>query len=136
MKSALWALTELRQNSFTSAMNKRQYYRLRYPTYAALTLSTPLGDLSVVEISERGLRIVVEENCPVRLGDQICGAMQLHNGDRLSIEGRAGRLDEDEMVILDIEGITFASMIEEQQFMVQNYPSFGVQEEKAEEPNS
>lgn len=115
-------------------MNKRQYYRLRYPTYAALTLSTPLGDLAVVEISERGLRIEVGEDCPLRVGDQVCGAIHLHSGGRLSVEGRAGRLDGSEMVILDIEGITFGSMIEEQQFMVQNYPSFGVQEEESEQP--
>lgn len=103
--------------------NQRQYFRLRLPGDAALPYTTSCGVFQVTEISERGMRIICEEDtCPVAIQQHMSGTLELHDGTTLHITGIAGRRDNQELIILELEGFPFSAMMDEQRYMAKEYP--------------
>ena len=70
------------------------------------------------------MRIVSAEqgDATLPLGKSVSAELMLHDGSRLTIQGTVRRRDGEEWVIVDLEGISFARMLEEQRRLVKKYP--------------
>jgi hypothetical protein len=91
---------------------KRQFFRLRYPAKARPSLRVGESTFPVTELSERGMRIYCDRRW--LLGSNIIGVLQLTSAEKLSVTGRVCRSDGNELVICELNGISFCHMMEEQ----------------------
>ena len=102
--------------------NRRRYVRIRYPSTGRPRLSIGNARFAVAEISERGLRIrggeIASDNGIVR------GLLHLGDGKSIPVEGSVARRDGREIVLVDIKGIRSLDIVNEQRWIMKNYPNF------------
>lgn len=103
-------------------MSNREYFRLRFPPGAFLTLSTNSGDFDVCELSEGGLRLVSVDEDVFHIGQLVAGTMKFHDGSTAEVIGHAERTDHNELIVTRSEGVTFEQMMSEQRYIAQNFP--------------
>lgn len=102
----------MRQGSLDNC--RREYYRLRYPVRNRPTLSLSNQTYHVAEISERGLRFCRRiSGDEFEVGKMLVGKLSL-SATNLEIRGRVKRRDGDEIVVVDVEGISFGCVLDEQ----------------------
>ena len=104
-------------------MSQRNFYRLRFPPSAALKLQTNQGEYRVCELAERGMRIACDESCNLKIGQLLSGSLHLHDGSTITVRGLAQRKDHSELVVTQLEGIELEKMMQEQRFVIQNFPA-------------
>ncbi|MEF1289652.1 PilZ domain-containing protein [Vibrio sp. M260118] len=108
----------------SSYIQKRQYYRLRYPKRARPFVR--LGDdlFQVTEVSEGGIRMVVSNPGTLYKGLTIKGVLNLNDDNLVEIEGAVLRFDRDEVIVKLRKGPTFKIMVDEQRNIRNKYPIF------------
>ena len=96
---------------------RRSYYRLRYPLSNRPNLYLS-GEgnraYQVTELSERGLRLHDPSNSStLRVGHHLRATIHLPDS-RIEVAAVVGRRDHDEVVLVEVEGISFGLIFEEQ----------------------
>lgn len=110
-------------NQFEGAC-RREFFRLRYPLSSRPTLLIRSRTFLVAELSEKGLRLADQRGGPqfaVEPGQQISGRINLPSGD-VEITGKVLRRDRQEVIVADVEGISFQKLLEEQRRLIKAYP--------------
>jgi len=103
---------------------RRRFYRLRYPAKERPTAKLMGKKFSVCEISEQGIRILFDDILAFSPGAHVNGVIRFHDGEVVSLEGYALRLDRDELVIQLIAGPSLKRMTKEQLYIRKHYPGF------------
>ncbi|MGY3570013.1 PilZ domain-containing protein [Vibrio sp. SCSIO 43135] len=110
--------------SEASFAQKRQYYRLKYPKRARPVVRVQ-GDLyHVSEVSEKGIRVVVNQSSSFHQGFQLRGILDLHDESQVQIEGAILRLDNNEIIVQLTRGPSFKDMVQEQRHIRNKYPTY------------
>ncbi|MGJ8669452.1 MAG: PilZ domain-containing protein [Oceanococcus sp.] len=103
-------------------IQRRSHFRLRYPEEERLQLCTDEGEFFVCEVSESGLRIVLQSDTSLEhVPDRLVGLLSVQ-GDTLAIEGRVLRRDGKEAVLVLSEGIPLPLILNEQRRLLRKYP--------------
>ncbi|MCA9264291.1 MAG: PilZ domain-containing protein [Planctomycetales bacterium] len=106
--------------------NQRRFFRLAYPLSDRPQLLLDGRNYEVSEISERGLRIYCTQTSKFEVGQCVEGVIIFHDGESAKISGTVGRLSDIEVVVVRVEGVTFARMVDEQRHLINKYsPVFG-----------
>jgi c-di-GMP-binding flagellar brake protein YcgR len=105
-------------------IQRRQYYRLKYPKKARPVMSVENQQFQICESSERGLRILMNNIANLYSGLRLSGTVRLHSDQEISIEGSILRFDNDEVIVKLDKGLSFRDMVSEQRHIRQKYPSF------------
>ncbi|KLN64822.1 MULTISPECIES: PilZ domain-containing protein [Vibrio] len=108
----------------SSFIQKRQFYRLRYPKRARPFVRLGEDLFQVTEVSEGGIRMVVSNANNMYRGLEIKGMLNLNDQSRVEIEGAVLRFDRDEVVVQLRKGPTFKIMVDEQRKIRNKYPVF------------
>ncbi|WP_117234805.1 PilZ domain-containing protein [Vibrio maerlii] len=103
---------------------KRQYYRLKYPRQARPVVRFADELFHVSEVSEKGIRVVMNRLTALYKGLSMKGTINFHDETNIDVEGAVLRLEDEEFVVYLNQGLTFKQMVEEQRHVRQNYPSF------------
>ncbi len=107
-----------------SGIQKRKYYRLRYPKRARAVLRVQDELFHVSEVSERGIRILtrrVEDFCR---GVHLSGFLDMNDESQIRIEGAILRHDDEEVILQLTKGPSFKNMVAEQRHIKNKYPSY------------
>ena len=103
---------------------RRDYFRLDYPAAERPTIRYKGCDYRITEVSERGIKILMDRVCTVRVGQSIAGVIRFKDGGTVSVVGVVLRCGEKEMVVELTKGISLGRMTEEQRRIRQKYPMF------------
>lgn len=106
------------------AIQKREFFRLRYPRNERPRAKLLGRDFWVCEISEQGTRILFTNSHPVALGITISGTIRFHDGEMIEIKGQVLRLDDGELVAQLTQGPDLKRMTKEQIYIRKKYPGF------------
>ncbi len=107
---------------------RREFFRLCYPKRAMPDIRLAGYRFHVSEVSEKGLRVLVEGGASFSRGVSITGTLNLHEGRQVWVKGSVLRVEGKEVVLKLSEGPTFKDMVEEQRYMRQNYPSLYIKQ--------
>jgi len=106
-------------------IQRRQFFRLRYPKNERPRAKVLGHDYWVCEISEQGTRILFTNSHPVSKGVTISGTIRFHDGEEIEIKGKVLRLEDDsELVAQLIKGPDLKRMTKEQLYIRKKYPGF------------
>ncbi|MGX9418827.1 PilZ domain-containing protein [Vibrio sp. RC27] len=105
-------------------VQRRQYYRLKYPKRARPVMRIEDQFFHVCESSERGIRVVMNNITNLYRGLRLSGTVRLHSNQEVSIEGSIVRFDNGEVVVKLDKGLSFRDMVAEQRHIRQKYPLF------------
>jgi hypothetical protein len=101
---------------------RREYYRVRFPTKERPTLYFAGDSYEVLDFSERGL-CTCTAIPGMRIGDEVAGEIQFKDGDRFAIEGEVARvLDGQVAFCLNKRQIPYAKILDEQRRIMKLYP--------------
>jgi len=103
-------------------IQRRQFFRLRYPKNERPRARILDRDFRVCEISEQGTRILFTNSHPVSAGILIRGTIHFHAGEHIEIEGRVLRMDGQELVAKLTKGPDLKRMTAEQIYLRKKYP--------------
>lgn len=109
--------------------NQRSYFRVHYPVGVRPVVDLAGERFEVTELSEGGLRLL-REGGSLSLGHPVSGTLRLRCGESLSISGEVGRVEGDECVVLGLTGVSFGSVMREQQHLVATCPDYGREPEE------
>ena len=102
-----------------SAACRREYYRLRYPSAHRPRIFLQTQEFIVTELSEKGIRFRAKlhgDKVPFSLTSEIEGTLVLATAT-IHVTGVIGRRDGDELIVLDVTGVSFQRMLEEQRHL-------------------
>lgn len=107
----------------SSYLQKRKFYRLRYPKRARPFVRFGDEMFQVTEVSEGGIRMVVSNYGSMYKGLTVKGILNL-NDSRIDIEGAVLRFEGDEVIVQLLKGPSFKIMVDEQRHIRNKYPVF------------
>ena len=101
---------------------RRQFFRVRYPGAERPEIEIASEQHAVNELSEGGLRVsgALES---LQTGEIIEACLQLLSGTTLPITASCSRTEDEESVFEDLQGVSFAEMLNEQRYLIRKYPS-------------
>ncbi|WP_114785478.1 PilZ domain-containing protein [Vibrio tetraodonis] len=102
---------------------KREFYRLKYPKKARPCIRIYDQIFYVTEVSEGGIRVVMNMFTDWYKGLLMSGTLELHSQEKIEFKGAVLRFDNGEVILKLNEGPTFKNMVEEQRHIIQEYPS-------------
>lgn len=102
---------------------KREFYRLKYPRNARPCVRLYDQTFYVTELSEGGLRVVMNMFTDWYKGLLMSGTLELHCKEQIEVKGAVLRFDNGEVVLKLKQGPTFKNMVEEQRHIRQEYPA-------------
>lgn len=105
-------------------VQKRQFYRLRYPKRARPFVRFGEELFQVTEVSEGGIRMMASNFTSMYKGLQVKGLLNLNEKNGVEIEGAVLRFEKDEVIIQLRKGPTFKIMVDEQRKIRNKYPVF------------
>ena len=108
---------------------QRDHFRIPYPWGTNPTLHADVGALLVTELSEGGVRV---RGFPEELatGTEVTGSLALCCGERYEVSAVVGRREGKECVLVQLTGVSFATVMREQQHLVQHHPTFRIQRDR------
>ncbi|MBI1310876.1 hypothetical protein GC176_06170 [bacterium] len=101
---------------------RRQFFRVRYPSVERPEIEIAGGRYDVVELSEGGLR-VLGDFVELESTQQIEATLRLLSGDALAITATFSRIEEGEAIFDHLRGISFGEMMNEQRYLIRKYPA-------------
>ena len=104
--------------------DRRNYFRLKYPHAERPVVRYKGCEYKVSEVSERGIKLLKDQECTVCAGQSFAGVIRFKDGVTVSIVGVVVRSDEKEMVVELTKGINLGRMTEEQRRIRQKYPMY------------
>lgn len=106
-------------------IQRRQFFRLRYPKSARPRAKLLGHDFWVCEISEQGTRILFTSSHPVSRGVTITGFIRFHDGEEIEIKGKVLRLDDNDELIAQLsKGPDLKRMTQEQIYIRKKFPGY------------
>ncbi|MBU2898113.1 PilZ domain-containing protein [Vibrio pectenicida] len=102
---------------------KREFYRLKYPKKARPCVRLYNQIFYVTEVSEGGIRVVMNMFTDWYKGLSMSGTLELNSSTKIDVEGAVLRFDNGEVVVKLKQGPTFKNMVEEQRHIRQEYPA-------------
>ncbi len=106
----------------SGAEQKRQFYRLKYPRRGRPSVRFSKELFHVSEVSEGGIRIIVNGFSNLYKGLSMKGVLSLHNDCEVDIEGSVLRFDDQEVIVQLRKGPSFKNMVEEQRHIRNAFP--------------
>jgi len=103
--------------------NKREFYRLRYPTQCRPTLILLGKNYEVIDICEKGVKFLLVTGRELRPGMEVQFTITFHD-DSLNLAGEILRVDERTAVIHLENPIPLGRIIEEQRYVRDTYPDY------------
>ena len=103
--------------------NQRNFFRVQYPVTARPTLTSDGKALTVTELSEGGMRVT--GGAALEIGSEVAGTLLLACGEALEVTARVHRVQGDEFVLVDLKGLSFPSVMREQQHLIATCPGYG-----------
>lgn len=99
--------------------NSRTFYRLRYPSGAGPSIRIDGLAYAVTELSESGVRILLEPDSSVRVNDRLIGHVTFFDQETEVIEGEIARIerngvDQVEAILHLSKGVSLKRMLSEQ----------------------
>lgn len=107
-----------------SAVDQRQFYRLKYPPRARPSVCFAKERYRVSEVSEGGIRVIMKDSSHLKIGDEMEGVLSLHNNRDVNIAGTVLRFDGVEVIVKLDKGPSFKHMVDEQRHIRSKYPAF------------
>lgn len=111
----------------TDPSNRRQHYRVEYPTHdrPAFTAGAVRG--AVTDCSETGVRVALSSVLPEaeapKMGDRMAGVVRFARGETAEVEGTVVRYDGQTLALrLDAAKLPFGRIIREQWWLRKRYP--------------
>jgi hypothetical protein len=105
-----------------TSINKREFYRLRYPIMDRPKLELNGQQFEVTEIAERSLQFVRIVNLTLPLGQEVSGTVTFHDRQTVNIVGKFGRIRHNEGVVVELEGVDLSRMFKEQFYLNAKFP--------------
>ena len=105
---------------------QRDHFRIRYPWGTNPTLRVAGEARIVTELSEGGVRVVGVPDTAAS-GEVVSGSLELCCGERYEVTAVVGRREDEECVLVQLTGVSFATVMREQQHLVQHHPTFRIQ---------
>lgn len=97
--------------------NRRQHYRIHYPTAEAARFAFGSSISEVLECSERGLRFRAT-NEPLEPGTRVTGRIAMRHGKELRVSGTVVRTEDGTVALnLDRLPIPFLAVLREQLYL-------------------
>jgi hypothetical protein len=116
------AVDRVRQHRMTqSERNRRRYFRLQYPLSDRPSLSLDGHAFEVSELSEGGLKLFLDGDYRFYAGQSIEGIITFHDESVTIVRGVVSRASDVEVVVVNLEGISFNRMVIEQQQLIRKY---------------
>ncbi|GAK82719.1 protein chain release factor A [Vibrio ponticus] len=103
-------------------VQKRKYYRLRYPRRAMPTVRIDDQLFHVSEISEKGIRIIMNNFASLYRGLTLTGTLSLGVDNQIPVKGQVLRFDDNEVILQLVQGPSFKDMVEQQRHIRTKYP--------------
>ncbi len=105
-------------------IEQRKYFRLNYKAEKVMPLLWAQNkEFRVSEISEKGLRVIVDDAYRFKLGDLVQAEILINSvNSKIPLQGKVLRISGNEVIFLLSEGISFKHMISEQRYMRKHYP--------------
>ncbi|OLQ93806.1 peptide chain release factor A [Vibrio ponticus] len=103
-------------------VQKRRYYRLKYPRRAMPVVSIDEQLFHVSEISEKGIRIIMNNLASLYRGLTLTGTLSLGIENQIKVKGQILRFDDNEVILELHQGPSFKDMVEQQRHIRNNYP--------------
>lgn len=104
-----------------SQRNRRRYFRLQYPLSDRPSLSVDGHAFEVAELSEGGLKLFLDGDFRFYAGKTIEGNITFHDETVAVVRGVVSRVTDVEVVVVNLEGISFNRMVIEQQQLIRKY---------------
>lgn len=104
--------------------NTRECYRIEYPSKDRPVLKTEEAEYTLLNISEKGAKLIDLKERPAKIGQEIRGAVALNCGITERVVGEVIRLfdkPEPEFIIVFKTRLSFKSVISEQRFLIEKY---------------
>ncbi|MDE1254896.1 PilZ domain-containing protein [Vibrio aestuarianus] len=105
-------------------IQKRQYYRLKYPKRARPVVKIDDELFHVSEISVQGIRIEMPRATALYQGLSMSGTVHMRSDSSIKISGKVLRFQQNEVVVQLTNGPGFKHMVEEQRYIRQKYPTY------------
>lgn len=101
---------------------RRQFFRVRYPAIERPIIEIDGSQHEVAELSEGGLR-VLGTFTELKAAQQVAAELRLLSGAGLKIAATFARIDGEEAIFENLQGVAFAEMMNEQRYLIRKYPS-------------
>ncbi|MBE9528302.1 MAG: PilZ domain-containing protein [Proteobacteria bacterium] len=102
------------------SVNQRNFYRIEYPVIERPRfISDDKKEYEVLDISEKGMRLLKNEDAPLETGSTLQGSVKLHTAGKVNVVGKIIRDTEDSLAVMLHVGIQFSLIINEQQYLQQ-----------------
>lgn len=111
-------------NDFRDGEQRREFFRLPYPTTEQPVLVAGDAEHKVVEIAESGIRVVLNPGIALDVGDIVSGSILFHDEQTEAVSGRVLRLDASHAVVQLTRGISQHRVMQEQAYLRKKYPNF------------
>jgi len=106
----------------SNAEQQRKFYRLKYPKRGRPSVRFSSELFHVSEVSEGGIRVIMNNFTSLYKGLCMKGTLSLHNDCEVVIEGAVLRFDEQEVIVQLNKGPSFKDMVEEQRHIRNVFP--------------
>ncbi|MEN8263742.1 MAG: PilZ domain-containing protein [Nitrospirota bacterium] len=106
-------------------MNKREYYRVRYPIACRPNLAILNSVYEIMDISEHGIKFLGNDVSRFHSDMKIDGMITFDDGISIGIKGKIIRIDRNNAVMFLMESIPFGRIVAEQRFIKVKYPEYG-----------
>lgn len=105
-------------------VQKRKYYRLRYPRRAMPVVRIQDELFHVSEVSEKGIRVIMNNFTTLYKGLSLSGTLNLGLDCSVPIEGAILRFENNEVILQLYKGPSFKHMVEQQRHIRNKYPAY------------
>ena len=104
---------------------RREFFRIRYPSVERPQMEVDDDRFDVAELSEGGLRVLGDFD-ELESGHQIEATLRLLCGSSLPVTASFSRIEDGEAVFDNLQGVSFAEIMNEQRYLIRKYPSVKV----------
>ena len=102
------------------SVNQRNFYRVEYPEIERPRfISDDKTEYVVLDISEKGMRLLKKEDSPLEIGSTLQGSVKLHVAGNVNVVGKIIRDTEVSLAVFLHVGIQFSLIVNEQQYLQQ-----------------
>ena len=104
---------------------QRDHFRINYPNGARPTITIAGQELTIVDLSEAGVKYALGLTPRPDKGKTVIGVVRFRDGTKIRVEGTVVRSSaEDRTCILHLsKGIPLSKMMEEQRYIIRNFSS-------------
>jgi hypothetical protein len=100
--------------------NKRNFFRVEYPEIERPRFITDdKKEYVILDISEKGMRLLKNEDAPLEIGSTLKGSVRLHVTGIVNVVGKIIRDTEDSLSVMLHVGVQFSIIVNEQQYLQQ-----------------